>query len=73
MSIKISDIFSGTIGSIRVRFYTEHLTLTGTEVNVIGHMTKMASMPIYGKNPLKIFFSRSKSNDLETWKKAKGT
>ena len=22
-----------------------------------GHMTKMAPMPIYGKNPLKIFFS----------------
>ena len=22
-----------------------------------GHMTKMAAMPIYGKNPLKIFFS----------------
>ena len=21
-----------------------------------GHMTKMAAMPIYGKNPLKIFF-----------------
>ena len=24
-----------------------------------GHMTKMAAMPIYGKNPLKIFFSRT--------------
>ena len=23
-----------------------------------GHMTKMAAMPIYGKNPSKIFFSR---------------
>ena len=22
-----------------------------------GHMTKMAAMPLYGKNPLKIFFS----------------
>ena len=22
-----------------------------------GHMTKMATTPIYGKNPLKIFFS----------------
>ena len=22
-----------------------------------GHMTKMAAMPIYGKNPSKIFFS----------------
>ena len=26
----------------------------------LGHMTKMAAMPIYGKNPLKIIFSRTK-------------
>ena len=25
-----------------------------------GNMTKMAAMPIYGKNPLKIFFSRTR-------------
>ena len=24
-----------------------------------GHMTKMAAMPVYGKNPSKIFFSRT--------------
>ena len=27
-------------------------------INNPGHMTKMATMPIYGKNPSKIFFSR---------------
>ena len=27
--------------------------------NYFGHMTKMAAMPIYGKNRLKIFFSRT--------------
>ena len=26
-----------------------------------GHMTKMAAMPIYGKNPSKIFFSGTSS------------
>ena len=26
-------------------------------VNNLGHMTKMAAMPIQGKNPSKIFFS----------------
>ena len=26
-------------------------------INDLGHMTKMAAMPIYGKNPSKIFFS----------------
>ena len=25
-----------------------------------GHITKMAATPIYGKNPLKIFFSRTR-------------
>ena len=34
----------------------------GTKVcsNGLGHMTKMAATPIYGKNPLKIFFSRTR-------------
>ena len=26
----------------------------------LGHMTKLAATPIYGKNPSKIFFSRTK-------------
>ena len=28
-------------------------------INSLGHMTKMAAMPIYGINPSKIFFSRT--------------
>ena len=28
-------------------------------INNLGHMTKMAVMPIYGKNPSKIFFSET--------------
>ena len=32
------------------KFYSKH----------IGHMAKMAATPIYGKNHLKIFFSRSR-------------
>ena len=28
-------------------------------INNPGHMTKMAAMPIYSKNPSKIFFSRT--------------
>ena len=30
---------------------------TKVYINGPGHMTKMAAMPIYGKNPSKIFFS----------------
>ena len=29
-------------------------------INNLGHMTKMAAMPIYGKNPSNIFFSETK-------------
>ena len=33
-----------------------------------GHITKMAAMPIYGKNPSKIFLSGNRWTDfLETW------
>ena len=28
-------------------------------INNLGHMTKMAAMPIYGKNPSNIFFSNT--------------
>ena len=28
-------------------------------INNLGHITKMAAMPIYGKNPSKIFFSET--------------
>ena len=41
-------------------------------INNPGHMTKMAAMPIYGKNPSKIFFSRTGGSiDFkETWHEA---
>ena len=36
-----------------------------------GHMTKMAAMPIYGKSPSKISFSRNRLTDFnETWHEA---
>ena len=40
----------------------------GTKVctNGPGHMTKMAATLIYGKKPLKIFYSRTKVDDLGT-------
>ena len=33
-------------------------------IDNLGHMTKMAAMPIYGKNPLKIFFSKTNKTDF---------
>ena len=39
---------------------TAYAKLAKIFTKYFGHMTKMAAMPIYGKNPLKIFFSRTR-------------
>ena len=53
--------FSETAWPIKAKFYMKHLWEGGTDVfiNNPGHMTKMAAMPIYGKNPSKFFFSET--------------
>ena len=61
-SSTISNIFfSETAGPIKAKFYVEPPWVGGTKFcsRHLGHMTKMAAMPIYGKNPSKIFFSRT--------------
>ena len=65
-----SNIFSDTTGLIEVKFHVEHPWDGGTKVcsRGPGHMTKMATMPILGKNPSKIFFSQtSRLICHETW------
>ena len=46
-------IFSETAGPIKAEFYVEPPSVGGTIFcsRHLGHMTKMAAMPIYGKNP----------------------
>ena len=53
--------FSETIWPIELKFQmkTPYNKLAKIYANCSGHMTKMADMSIYGKNPLKIF-SRTK-------------
>ena len=49
----ISNIFSSeTALPIKAKLYVEPPFIGGTKVyiNGLGHMTKMAAMPIYGKN-----------------------
>ena len=61
-SSTFSNIFSSeTAWPIKAKFYVEPPWEGGTKVyiNGPGHMTKMAATPIYGKNPSKIFFSRT--------------
>ena len=54
-----SNVSSETTGPIEAKFHLEPLWIGGRKVcsNCPDNMTKMAAMPIYGKNPLKIFFS----------------
>ena len=58
-----SNIFSSeTVGVIKAKFHIEPTWDRGTKdcSNAPGHMTKMAAMPIYGKNLKKIFFCGTK-------------
>ena len=71
-----SNIFSSeTAWPIKAKFYVEHPWEGGTKVyiNGPGHMTKMAAMPIYGKNLKKFLLQNQKSYDLETWHVASRT
>ena len=64
-----SNIFSSeTTGPIEAKFHMKPPWDGGTKVcsNGLGHMTKVAAMPIYGKN-LKTSSLDQKADDLETW------
>ena len=70
-----SNIFSSeTTGSIEAKFHVEPPWDGGTKVcsNGLGHMTKMADMPIYGRNLKKNLLRNKKTDDLETWYAALG-
>ena len=65
-----SCIFSSeTTGPIKLKFNTDTPQDAGTKVcsNGPGHMTKMPTTPIYGKNPLKSSSPDQKAYDLDTW------
>ena len=70
MYITIIFLFSETDWPIKAKFYTKHLQVEGTNehihVNNLGHMTKMAAMPIYGKNPSKIIFFSGTGRPIST-------
>ena len=61
-SIYLNIVFSQTIGPIELKFHvkTPYCKLAKIYAKYFGHMTKVAAMPIYGKNPSKIFFSRTR-------------
>ena len=60
--LQCSNIFfSETAWLIKAKFYVEPPWVGGMKFcsRHLDHMTKMATMPIYGKKPSKIFFSRA--------------
>ena len=61
-SIYVNIVLSQTIGPIELRFHvkTPYDNLAKIYAKYLGHVTKMATMFIYGKNHLKIFFSRTR-------------
>ena len=71
-----SNIFSSkTTWPIKAKFYVEPPWEGGTKVyiNGPGHMTKMAAMPIYGKNPSKNLLQNGLADFHETSYVALGT
>ena len=70
-----SNVFSSeTAWPIKAKFYVEPPWEGGTKVyiNGPGHMTKMAAMPIYGKNFKKNLLQNQMSYDIETCPVASG-
>ena len=67
----ISNVFSSeTAWPIKAKFHVEPPWEGGTKVciNCPGHMTKMAAMPIYGKNLKKNLLFRNRWTDFhKTW------
>ena len=55
-------VFSETTRPFELKFHmkTPYDRLVKTYTKCTGHMTKMATTPIYGKNPLNVFFSGTK-------------
>ena len=52
---------SETSWPIEAKIYVRHILDGGTNVHInnLGHITKKAALPIYGKNPSNIFFSET--------------
>ena len=54
------------MGQNELKFHmkTPYNKLAKIYTNCIGHLTKMADMPIYGKNPLKNLLQNQKADDF---------
>ena len=62
-STDLNIVFSETTRPMKLKFHktTPYDWLAKICTNCNGHMTRMATKPIYGKNYLNIFFSRTQT------------
>ena len=70
LSAKVAHIiFSETIQPIELNFHirTPYDKLAKIYTKCCGHRTKLADMPIYGKNLYKNNLENQKAHDLGTW------
>ena len=69
-----SNISSAATEPFEAKFHMESPWDGGKKIcsNGPGHMTKMAAMPIYGKNLKNLLLRNQKADDLETWYAASG-
>ena len=67
--------FSETAWPIKAKFYVEPPWVGGTIFcsRHLGHMTKMAATPIYGKPFKNLLLQNRRADFLETWHAASGT
>ena len=67
-------VFSQTIRTIGIQFHvkTPYDKLAKIHTKLLGHMAKMATMPIYGKKFLALLLRNQKASDLMTWYSAFG-
>ena len=74
-SFTLLIFFSGTANPIKAKFYVEPLWIGETKVSSrhLGHMTKMADMPIYGKTLQNLLLWNRRADFHETWYIASGS
>ena len=74
-SIYQNFVFSQTISPIELKFHvkTPYDKIAKNYTKHLGHMTKMAATPVYGKKPFKnLLLQNQEANDLGTWYVASG-
>ena len=68
-------VFSETAWPIKLKFFMEPPWVVAFKFysQYLGHMTKMATIPIYGKNPSNYLLQNRWADIHETWHVALGT